>query len=358
MAHLANGAFSIWGRVEAAGRLLEGAGDRAPRGMTVRGPDHSAARWVERSEPRQNPAYRPSMQPPLTLRSLPRFRSIAVAPIGLAIILACSSPGPPPTRPGAPPAPEATPARSTGRWSLQRAPGAMRYEIRSMAMVELAGDSMPGDSLGAAIVVSLSVADSGDLLAVAGTIDSLRLARGARITTSDSAPALPIRLHAVLDRQGGVLELGSFASPVDSLCAATGDALIALTRDLFVSLPPRLTNGTTWQDTTQATSCRGRIPITTTTVTMYTVRGEHASGGRALLAIDRSTTLSLAGSGKQYGRSATVQGTGTGTGMMLIDPATAALIDGQSQSTVTITFEAGMLRQTFTQRGRQDIRRR
>lgn len=225
-------------------------------------------------------------------------------------------------------------------------------------MIELAGDSMPGDSLATRMVVSLSVADSAGLLSVSGTIDSLQVARGARINTADSAPPLPIPLRAVLDRQGGVLRLGGTDTIPDSLCMTALDPIISATRELFVRLPERLTSGAGWQDTTQTTSCRGRIPITTTTIATYTVLGEQAVGGRALIAIGRATTISLAGGGEQHSRSATVQGTGTGTGTLLFDPASAALVEGQSQSTVTVTFEAGMLRQTFTQHGRQEIRQR
>lgn len=298
------------------------------------------------------------MQPPSIPSPVRRFRSIALVPLGIAGILACGSPGTVPARPGPAPVPEAVPTRPTGRWSLRRETGSARYEIRSIATIELAGDSVPGDSLSTAMIVSLSIADSGAMLSVTGMIDSLEVARGARIRTQDSTPPLPIALHAVLDRQGGVLQLGSPAATADSLCRAALDPLIAATRDLFVRLPQRLTSGTTWRDSTQATSCRGRLPVTTTTIATYTVLGEQVVAGRALLAIARSTTLSLAGGGEQHGRSATVQGSGSGSGTLLVDPETAALVDARSESTVAMTFEAGMLRQSFTQHGRQEIRQR
>ena len=287
-----------------------------------------------------------------------RSRSIALASIGVAGILACGSPGPAPTRPGTPPSPEVAPPRTTGSWTLQRTPGSVRYEIRSSTVIELAGDSVPGDSLTTAMVVSLFLADSADVLEVTGTIDSLQVMRGTRITTTDSAPPLPIPLVGVLDRQGGVVHLDHAMALSDSLCAATLDPLISTARDLFVRLPERLTSGATWQDTTQTTSCRGRIPITTTTVATYNVLGEQAVAGRPLVAIARSTTLTVEGGSEQHGRSATVQGTGMGNGTLLIDPRTAALVEGRTESTVTVTFEAGMLRQSFTQRGTQEIRQR
>ena len=298
------------------------------------------------------------MQPTPTLPSLRRYRSLTAAAIGFAGVLACGSPGPAPARPGTPPAPEVTPPRATGRWTLRRQAVPARYEIHSSAVIELTGDSLPGDSLSTFMVVSLSLADSADLLSMTGTIDSLRVARGVRITTPDSAPLLPISLRGVLDRQGGVIRLGDSTVVPDSLCTSTLDPLITTARDLFVRLPERLTSGAAWQDTTRTTSCRGRIPITTTTVAAYSVLGEQATGGRNLMAVSRSTTITLAGGGEQYGRSATVQGGGTGTATLLFDPGTAALVHGQSQSTVTVTFEAGMLRQAFTQFGRQEIRQR
>ncbi len=225
-------------------------------------------------------------------------------------------------------------------------------------MIELAGDSLPGDSLATTMVVTLILADSADALSMSGTIDSLHVARGMRIATADSAPPLPIPLRAVLDRQGGVIRLGGADTVPDSLCLTTLDPIVSATRDLFVRLPERLTSGATWEDTTQTTSCRGRIPVTTTTIASYTVLGEQAVGGRGLIAIARTTTITLAGGGEQYNRSATVQGSGTGSGTLLFDPGTSALVEGRSQSTVTVTFEAGMLRQTFTQHGRQEIRQR
>ena len=302
-----------------------------------------------------------------------RVRSASSTAIVLAGVLACVPPRSAPA-PGAPTAPDVTvPGRAADRWSLEREPGVARYEIRSSATIALAGDTIPGDSVVTTMVVSLALADSAGMLAVTGTIDSLDIARGARVIAGDTLPALPIALRAVLDRQGGILDLSPVSLPDDSTlavstvdsaaadsanvsaCTTTLDPLVAMARDLFVRLPARLTTGMTWQDTTRTTSCRGRIPITTTTTATYTVRGE---GPDRRIAIDRQVDISVAGNGVQHGRSAAVQGSGTGSGLLLVDPATGALAEARSENTVTITFEAGMLRQTFTQQGRQDIRLR
>ena len=301
------------------------------------------------------------------------IRSASTVAIVVAGALACVPPRSAPT-PGPPSLPdERVPRRAAERWSLEQEPGVARYEIRNSAAIALAGDTIPADSLVISMVVSLALADSAGVLAVAGTIDSLGIERGSRVIAGDTMPALPIALRAVVDRQGGILELSAPPLPDDSAtafpardsaavdpaeapaCATALDPLVAMTRDVFVRLPGRLTTGTTWQDTTQTTSCRGRIPITTTTTSTYTVRGE---GPGQRIAIDRQLDISVAGTGVQHGRSATVQGSGTGTGVLLVDPVTGALAEGRSENTVTITFEAGMLRQAFTQQGRQDIRLR
>lgn len=313
------------------------------------------------------------MQPPHLLPFMIRVRSASSAALVLAGVLACVPPRPAPV-PGTPSAPDVTtPRRSADRWSLEREAGVARYEIRSSATIALAGDTLPADSLVTTMIVSLALADSADVLAVTGTIDSIGIERGSRVIAGDTMPVLPVGLRAVLDRQGGVLALSPPSLPDDSssvvavadstvvdsagasACGTTLDPLVAMTRDLFVRLPARLTTGMAWQDTTQTTSCRGRIPITTTTISSYTVRGE---GPGERIAIDRQVDVTVAGNGVQHGRSAAVQGSGSGTGVLLIDPATAALVEGRSESTITITFEAGMLRQTFTQQGRQDIRLR
>lgn len=289
------------------------------------------------------------------------FKYAALVTITLASMLGCPSPRAAPDRPGAPPAPEAAPpiVRSPGRWTLERDTGFTRYHIRNSATISLAGDTVVApNSLSTVMVVSVTVGDAVDNLKLTGSIDSVVVQRGARISNSDSAPPLPIFLEGVLDRQGGVLELRNISLPTDSLCGTSLDPVVAMTRDLFVRLPSRLASGMTWQDTTRSTSCRGRIPVSTTTVASYTVLGEQFMEQHSLLAVSRNISLLLEGSGMQFGRAATVQGSGSGSGMLLIDPKNAALVESRTQSTITVTFEAGMLRQTFTQQGTQEIRQR
>lgn len=335
--------------------------------MTVRGTDHSAFYRVERLEPSTEPGLQAEHATTLPPRFLMRPRSALLIGCGLAGAVACVPPRADPA-PGTPPAPDVmVPRRTLERWSLERQPGTARYTIRNSATIALAGDTVPADSLATTMIVSLALIDSAGVLAVWGTIDSLHLERGSRVITTNTTPPLPIALHAVLDRQGGLLDLSSPAVPVDSLvvttpitrpdslCTATMDPLIATTQELFVRLPRRLTTGLTWQDTTETTSCRGHMPVTTTSISTYTVRGE-SPGGR--IALSRETAITITGGGVQHGRPASVQGSGTGLGTLLIDPENAALTEGHGQSTVMITFEAGMLRQTFTQQGRQEIRLR
>lgn len=289
---------------------------------------------------------------------MPRYNTrrtlLAVAVAGT---LGCPSARTTPDRPGAPPSPETTPIiRSPGRWTLEREPGTARYLIRNSATIALAGDTTPPDSLATTLIVSVILSGARDGLTVAGTIDSLRVERGARIATSDTTLSLPIGLQGVLDRQGGVVELRSTVA-TDSTCGTSLDPVIAMTRDVFVRLPSRLTSGMTWEDTTRSTSCRGRIPVATTTIATYSVLGEQATERQRMLAVRRTTVLRMEGSGDQVGRAATVNGSGSGSGTFLIDPESAELVEGRSESTITVTFEAGMLRQTFTQQGTQEIRR-
>jgi len=218
---------------------------------------------------------------------------------------------------------------------------------------------MSVDSIATTVVVSVATRDSAGSLAVNGSIDSLYVRRGIRIMAPDSTPPLPIILHGMLTQEGRVLALGRPGAVADSACETSGlDPLIMMTRDVFVRLPSRVASGMSWTDTTRMTSCRGRIPITTTTVATYTVLGQQNAEGEGMLALGRSAVLTLEGSGMQFGRSAAVQGSGSAHGTLLIDPDNAEVVEGRSESTMVITFEAGMLRQTFTQRARLEIRRR
>ena len=87
----------------------------------------------------------------------------------------------------------------------------------------------------------------------------------------------------------------------------------------------------------------------------------RADDGTALTRLARTTAFSLAGTRTtEYGQVIALSGSGGSRSVIELDAVLGVVrsVEVEGTSDVTVTFEAGMLRQTFTQYGRLDIRQR
>jgi hypothetical protein len=104
--------------------------------------------------------------------------------------------------------------------------------------------------------------------------------------------------------------------------AADSVAALASVADQLVHLLPRirvaLAAGATWTDTVNATTSQGGLELKRQVISKYTVAGDTTLGGKTAWKINRASTSATSGSGNIQGQNASMDGTSTGTGVVLL----------------------------------------
>jgi hypothetical protein len=335
----------------------------------------------------------------LTRRARDRRLAPLVATLALTGCASSSSPAPGPPAPAAGPgtapnarAPErsradsaeriavdaaSTPVSSATRWRFARSAGAQVTDVRVEADVERAAPDGRAETerVETSAIVSLLLArGAAGEITVSGRVDSLTVRAGARVR--GSAPSTAgggVRLRGALDARGTArLELESVAG-VDARCATPGRAesivALALAHEGLPRVPAALAVGTRWRDTSTVAGCAGPVPLRVQTAATYEVLGApdaaawqsvaSLSAGleaASVVRVRRQTVSTLRGQGFAASRFASVAGSGTGDGVLLLDAASGRLLslDESAQSTFALTL-VGEAPQRFTQRVRTRV---
>ena len=287
---------------------------------------------------------------------MPSSRRAAALPPLLLALAACG----PALEPQATPAPAATPpaaAEPAGPAAAARAfaygPGTAAYDVERRATIEVAGDTgQTRDTVVTTALVRVSLAAT----RLAGTVDSFAVASGAQVPAAPP-PALPLPFAGTV--QGGRVTLD--ASVDDAATCRPDAAVLAAVGEIFPLVAERPA-GARWADTVIAESCRGGVRLTTVAVHEY--RAEGAAGGAPgadglpLVRVARTTTLTVRGAGRMARTAVTAEGDGSGHGTFLLDPAAGRLVEGRTETTLQLTFDAAGRTERVTQRAETLVRRR
>jgi hypothetical protein len=234
------------------------------------------------------------------------------------------------------------------------ASGSPSYVVTTAASIDVEGDTTPtADTVETTFVARLLLERAGSRLFVSGTIDSLTTRGSARLTSAGAAGQ--IRFHGEGTAFGF---LTSFVPDVPAACDSPAEAIVATARDLLIPVPERVSVGSTWSDTVISTICRGGVPVTTTAVRQFTVRGLAPHVGTQALEVERRAELAVAGSGTQFGQSVSVTGQGNATTTLFLDLAGGGLLGSSGESAATVTFTGPRGSTAFRQTVRQRVERR
>lgn len=267
--------------------------------------------------------------------NLPNGLSLTVvllAGAGAAGAAACAPAAPAPTPvPQRPPAsvspaiPPVTrpPLGSTrgGAWSFSYAPGTYTYSVVTEAVVAPASDTMQ----------------------------------------KRVAPTPPERATITVGADGTVQVI----SPTPAASGACDASAAAITRaqQMITTLPPHITGGESWSDSTTTDGCRGSIPATSHVAHTYTVLGDTtlapvltgATVPVTALHVHRDDVIAATGEGAEGQHRVLVSATGTGSSELYFDVATGRFLgsDGVQNSTVDINTSGRVTR--FVQRVAQHV---
>jgi hypothetical protein len=231
--------------------------------------------------------------------------------------------------------------------------GIYTYDFNEIAVLTI---SNPNQAFGTSDTVSTSatftytIAKPGANLALIASIDSFAI----------TSPMDSIRLDSalVLDlwRDSSLLSTGISAIP-DS-CDSEKDVARRLAGRILVRVPLGLNPGTTWQDTTHATTCRGGIPLSIRTVNNYRAYHPVDPSRSSLVHVDRTTEVMLSGSGFQGNHPVSVTGTGHGQGNLVFELARGLFLQSDGQSSLTLVFDVSGQTQTIHQTSGTKVRLR
>ena len=303
------------------------------------------------------------------------FRNASSIGLTLALASACASSGsstgttgprPVPTPPPAviaPPPAAAPNVAPPAPHPFVYAPGTYRYEIRSAAVITLAGDSRVDTVSTRAVVTLRFVRADSTVLMTAGSVDTFTVT-GSRVGTS-GMPVSGVPFSIMSSPDGQVRDSSvTPAGIADSIgvCATPVSAIVAMGKELLAALPIPLAPAAEWTDSTTMVSCRAALPVIARSV-------RHSRAAWALVPADwsrragdvafevaRTTATTLSGQGRAAGRQVDIGGSGEGSSLLYLDPELGILLGGTGNSSTKIVLDAGSQRQEFVQTVRQQFR--
>jgi len=228
--------------------------------------------------------------------------------------------------------------------------GTQRYAVVTTAAVELADSTtVQADTLLTRTYVTYVLGGGGVGQSVGGAVDSV-------FVTSRRSPAASQAVTTALPFSGTVTGTGvRLTTPPGAAAAActaaSTDAVLGVARDLLVALPPSLTQGAAWRDSSVVTACRGNVPTTSSTVHEYRVTQVVDTGPARTATVERTSRTAVSGQGSGGSAGTTITGTATAQGRFTFDLAAGRYAGGEISSASDLAVTDAGRTQRLTQRG-------
>jgi hypothetical protein len=279
------------------------------------------------------------------VRDLTRFPAL----VGIfTTLVGCAGSVSPAPRTGATgsPAPDVTTrdsaiARSPAAFIYQ--PGELQYRVQVSSAVQLIGSDsihrIDSTRVIGNLTVRLSTVSGRDQILAEVRSDSMLLTIGAG-TSVPMASGMPLVFH--IDLHDGRV-MSSEPAQNTSCTQDSKQELPFSGREVLPSIHLQPVN--TWVDTSATTMCRDGILLVVTRVASY-IRRESSDSARQLL---RSTRVTVAGMGSQWGQQVEVTGEGAATDTLYLSGAPLRLRESVGSSHLQLRFHASLKTQEFVQ---------
>lgn len=234
------------------------------------------------------------------------------------------------------------------RWQPRRTPGSWHYVSSASTIVSLETDTLAKQvPVLSRVVYRLTATGTANPFTVKGVIDSVAVTAGGKATAAAPGKHPYATFTGALAPNGS---LGPLEGSEPPRCPKGVDPLVAAARTLFIPTPEAFSTGATWQDTVTTVTCRGDVPISGTTIHLYTVLSDTTWEGKPALIVSRtSQTLVQSDTASTAAHTLDISGSGTGTARLLIDPATALLYREVGQSSAHLIIGTSRSKVPFRQ---------
>ena len=296
---------------DAAGRLLEGAGDRVPREMIIRS-----------CLLRQNPAYRPG-------NSLPLFRWM------LVLVTAAGCRGRIPEQVITTPTPKTAPVDETPHsWSFRVDGRAREYHLDQRARIVATAENGEQVADSASLLVDASVR-TGAASGASGLIRSALVGAPGAKSAAMAGLTVPYAFSAPGWRLGAQIDpIGRIAA--SDPCASPAHVALGVLKDILFVAPDSLTIGRAWVDSGVAVVCRDGVHLAVTSHRDFTlVRYERRNGNQILL-VTRTASSDLHGISVRGDDTTHVDGSGTNTIRYELDATTGSVVSASGTGSLDL----------------------
>lgn len=258
-------------------------------------------------------------------------------------------PAPSPAAPGVT-APE--PDLLAPPWLVRLRPGSWTRRVTLETELRTRTDTLVTvDSLRTAFVAEWTRLAADAEGRIAGLIREFSLSADSSAPVTPAGLLLPIPFAAEL---GAVGMQPRIAPPDPAACTLDAAASQPL-RELLLSPPQRLEPGTAWSDSATTSICRDSIPLTVRSVRRFVVRDAAMREGGLVVRVERTSTVLLAGNGRQFGEPLTIAAEGEGRLELYLRVPDGVVVEGAGEQVLRMTMRGRRRSQELAQRTRITI---
>ncbi len=271
--------------------------------------------------------------------------------VGVAV--ACAAPASTPSaRPDPSPAAPGVRDPLEAPWVMTRGAGTFVHTLRLSSELASRVDTVERvDSSTATLRVSWSRLAGSDPARLSGLVTEYGVGAGAVGPQALAGLLLPVPFSAT---EGWNASQARLEVPASAACGLAA-TVTSLVRELFVSPPTRLIEGSSWSDSASYELCRDSIPLRIRSVRRFVVVGAERRGSEVLVLVDRTSNVAIEGEGMQFGEPLTITATGTGAMRLELRPAGAVVVTAQGGSELSMTMRGRRRTQELRQHTRIEI---
>lgn len=248
-----------------------------------------------------------------------------------------------------------TSTKSTNFWVL--APSYQPHTYHSITQTtvkEFSNSTNRQNMIETTTIFTISLDQSRTPLIISGHIDTIRFHQQNQPSSESSPFTLPLLFDGELTPTALTINVKN-SQVTDGICNPSIGSILGDLHAAITAYPLRLTPEFTWRDSTLVTTCTtGGIPTTKKTIQSFRVVGEKAFNATRALLLQRLDSTYISGDGSQNNHQIHLEGNGTGTANLYINPTAAVTLGVQLSEKLEITItNSGRMRhfiQEVTQR--------
>jgi len=205
---------------------------------------------------------------------------------------------------------------AVGAWTFNRTSGAASYRIMRSAAIESQSDSNPHREVSTNTTYELVTLNlAGDTIHFTATIDTSSTSTEGTIGPVQSVQ-LPVQLSGLV--VGDSMTISS--DSITEKCNPVSSTLSADLHNLLAGFPTRLSQGSSWRDSVELSTCQGMIPIIALIARSYVVSGEIVYQGSPVIVVQRRDSIHAHGEGAQQQHRVILDASGTGNAIYYLNP--------------------------------------